>query len=185
MEISLVRRVAAYCILATSISIWSASCQKKESPPASSVASHPEDHLVGTWKLNTDKTPVFERYRSNPIPVYEWITISRVGDRFTLVFSHDSNKPSEADRVFIGDMKTPAVRVDAVSGKLAVSSTYLRRVDPDSFVQGSDVSENEYKVSPDGKTMKVHQMPFIDNGAERRLVYDKVANADVTLIPPF
>ena len=184
MKISPMMRVAAYCVLVISVSLWSVSCQKKDSPPANAVAPHPEDHLVGTWKLNTDKTPVFAP-RYNPIPVYEWIVILRSGDRFTLVFSHESGKPSEGDRVVIGDMKTPALGVDAVGGKLAIYPTYIRRVDPDSFIQGSDMSENDYKVSPDGKTMNVHQMPFIDNGFERKLVYDKVANSDVTLAPRF
>ena len=184
MKISPMMRVAAYCVLLISIWLWSASCQKKDSPPASSVVPHPEDHLVGTWKLNTDKTPVFTP-RYNPIPVYEWIMILRSGDRFTLVFSHESGKPSEGERVVIADMNTSALGVDAFGGKLAIYPTYLRRVDPDSFVHGNDISENDYKVLPDGKTMTLHQIPFIDNGSERKLVYDKVANSDVTLFPRF
>ena len=135
------------------------------------------DHFVGTWKLNQDKTPVrFSGY--SPVPVYEWIVISGNGERFTLLFSHQSDKASEGDRLFVGDMKTPAVGVDAVKGKLAIYSTYLRRIDPDSFVHGTGFSEDDYKVLSDGKTMTVHQVPFIDNGVERKLVYDKVANSD-------
>jgi hypothetical protein len=167
-----------------SMLLSSISCQKRDSPPANSIAPQPEDHLVGTWKLNQDKTPVFAP-RYNPIPVYEWIVISRNGDGFVLVFSHQSDKQSEADRVLVGDMKTPGFGVDALNGKLAVFPAYIRRIDPDSFVQGSTMFENEYKVPPGGKTMKVQQQPFIDNGFVRQLVYDRVANSNVTSFTRF
>ncbi len=177
-------RFIGYCGLAVSMLLSSTSCHKRDSPPANSTAPRPEDHLVGTWKLNKDKTPVFGP-RYNPIPVYEWIVISRSGDCFTLMFSHQSDKRSEADRVLVGDMKTPGVGVDALNGKLAVFPAYIRRIDPDTFTQGSEVSEDEYKALPDGKTMRVRQQPFVDNGFARELVYDKVANSDMTSFPRF
>jgi len=182
VRMRLAARIIGYCGLAISMSLSSTSCQKRDSPPANSIV--PPDHLVGTWKLNQDKTPVFAP-RYNPIPVYEWIVISRNGDCFTLAFSHQSDKLSDADRVLVGDMKTPATGVDALNGKLAIFPAYIRRIDPDSFVQGSAVYEDKYKILPDGKTMRVRQQPFVDNGFARELVYDRVANSALTSFPRF
>jgi len=180
------KRLIRHSYLAVSLTLFllPASCQKKSSAAASPTPSLPEDHFVGTWKLNKDKTPVFAP-RYNPMPVYEWIVISANGDLFTLVFSHQSDKPSEGDRVLVGDMKTPGVGVDALNGKLTVFPAYIQRIDPDSFIHGGGISEEEYRVLPDWKTMRVRQQPFVDNGFARELVYDKVASSDVTPFPRF
>jgi hypothetical protein len=181
-------RFIRYCCLAVSLAVLlpSASCQKKSSSPASPPPSRPEDHFVGTWKLNQEKTPVFGTHAYNPIPVYEWIMISDKDDaRFTLTFSHLSDKPWESNRVLFSDMKTPGFGIDAVGDKLMTYPTYLHRVDADRFTQGSGISENEYTVLPDHKTMKVRQFPLIDNGFQRELVYDKVADSDYVPLPRF
>jgi hypothetical protein len=175
-----------YCCLAVSLSLLllSASCQKKSSLPASPTSSQPEDHFVGTWKLNKEKSPVFGPHAYNPIPVYEWIMIAGKG-QFTLTFSHLSDKPWESNRVLFSDMKTPGIGIDAVNDKLMTYPTYLHRFDADRFTQGSGISENEYTVLPDHKTMKVRQFPLIDNGFQRELVYDKVADSGYAPLPRF
>jgi len=135
--------------------------------------------------LNRDKTPVFSRYAYNPIPVYEWIVISEANDRFKMTFSHLSDKPWEMDRVLLTDMKAPGLGIDAFGGKLMMYTTYAHRIDADRFTQGGFISKNEYTVLPDQKTMQVRQFPIIDNGHERRLVYDKVPDSGYEPPPRF
>lgn len=92
---------------------------------------------------------MFGPHAYNPIPVYEWIMISGWDkDRFTLTFSHLSDKPWEANRVLFSDMKTPGIGIDAVGDKLLMYNTYFHRVDADRFTQGSGISENDYTVLP-------------------------------------
>jgi len=163
----------------------SASCQKKGPAPANPAAAQPQDHFLGTWKLNRDKSPLFSPFAYNPIPVYEWIVISGDVSEFTLAFSHESSKPGESERVLVTDMKAPGVGVDIVNSKMLAYRTYVRRTDADSFVQGSGISENTYKVLPDQKTMTVKQFPMIDNGFERQLVYEKVPDTNAEPVPRF
>jgi len=182
-----VRLIGCGC-LALSVLLALASCQNKTPALANPATPQPRDHFLGTWKLNKEKSPPFTwpsgAPRYNPMPVYESIVISWNGDDYTLAFSHDSAKPGESDRVVLGD-KTRCIGIDAVDGKLLTYSTYVRRIDADRFIHGSGISEDQYQVLPDQKTMKVLQQPFIDNGFERQLVYDKVPDADVEPFPRF
>lgn len=184
-------RFTGYCCLAFLILLASGSCQKKPSTQKEAstatnpAAPQPLDHFIGTWRLSPEKTPVFSPFAYNPIPVYERIVISGGGDRFTLVFSHLSDKPWEIDRVLFTDTKAPGIGIDAVNGKLTMYNTFFHRINADRFTQGSGISENEYKVLPDQKTMTVRQFPLIDNGRERRLVYDKVADSGFQPISRF
>jgi hypothetical protein len=166
--------VAQACLMMSmSLSFGSVSCQKKGPPAASPPEPQPQDHFVGTWKLNKEKSQAFSRYPYNPMPVYEWMAISEANDRFMMTFSHLPDKPWELERVFLINKET-RIGIDAVNGKLMVYNTYAHRVDADHFTQGNTISESDYEVLPDQKTMTVRQLPMTDNGGERRLVYDKV-----------
>ena len=81
-----------------------------------------------------------------------------------------------SDRVLVVDMKSPGVGIGAVNGRLETYTAYVSRTDASSFVQVGRVSRIEYKVLPDKKTMTVRQEPYIDNGFDRELVYEKVDN---------
>ena len=180
-------RFTSYCCLVFAVLFSSASCQKKDPAPANPAAQS-LDHFVGTWKLNREKSPSFTwpsgLPRYNPMPVYESIVISWNGDDYTLVFSHDSAKPGESDRVVLGD-KMRCIGIDAVDRRLLTYSTYVRRIDADRFIHGSGISEDQYEVLPDQKTMKVQQQPFIDNGFDRQLVYDRVPDSGYEPPPRF
>jgi hypothetical protein len=178
----LARKIAVHACVAASFLLVSASCQKRN--PPSTASTHPDDHFLGTWKLEKDKATAF-RGLTNPIPVYELIRISRDGDLYTLAFSQQSEQPGESERVLVGSMQTPGVGVELVHGKLGTYRAYFRRVDADTFNQGSELGETQYRVQTDQKAMKVRQQPYLDNGFIRELVYDKVPNVDVTPFPRF
>jgi hypothetical protein len=111
--------------------------------------------------------------------------ILEANDRFTMTFSHLSDKPWEIDRVLLTDTKRPGVGIDAVNGKLMMYDAHAGRIDAEHFTQGNTISENDYAVLPDQKTMTVKQVPFIDNGFQRQLVYDKVPASGYYAPPRF
>ena len=76
---------------------------QNESPATPGVAQ-PEDHFVGAWRLNKDRTPPPPLFRSNS-PADELITIAREGDAYVLTFIPHADKSYEKDRVVIGDAK--------------------------------------------------------------------------------
>jgi hypothetical protein len=168
-------RLIRYCCLAvalTSLSL-SASCQKKSSLPASQTPSQPEDHFVGTWKLDQDRTPPPPLFRSNS-PADELITITREGDAYVLTWFPRADRSYEQDRVVIGDTKKLGIGVGVVNGKLQAHGAYVERKDSNTIIEGSEFSRTEYTVLPDQRTLRVKlQTVNMDNAYQWELIYDR------------
>jgi hypothetical protein len=134
------------------------------------------DNFVGVWKLNRDKSPHFDSLQYNPIPVYETVVIERQLDEFKIAYVSQTGRSSENDRQFITDMKgsdLAAPLSNATIMRLRQRPKFTRQ-DKDNFIEEGEVWAIEYKVSPDHQTMTVRQIPYMDNGFVRVLVYERV-----------
>jgi len=159
--------------VALTLLFLSASCQKESSSPAIPTPSQPEDHFVGTWKRDQDRTPPPPLFRSKS-PADELITITREGDAYVLTWFPRADRSYEQDRVVIGDTKKLGIAAGVVNGKLQAHGAYVERKDSNTIIEGSEFSRIEYTVLPDLRTLKVKlQTVNIDNAYQWELIYDR------------
>jgi len=177
------RRLIRYCCLAVSLTLFllPASCQTKSSAAASPTPSQPEDHFIGAWKLNKDRTTPPPLFRGNS-PAEELITIAREGDAYVLTWTPLADKSYEQDSVVIGDTKKLGVGVGVVNGKLQAHRVYLERKDSDTIIEGTEFSRIEYTVLPGQRTLRVKlQTVNMDNAYQWELFYDRSSRGAATL----
>jgi len=127
--------------------------QPTVAPDAIQAAADP---IIGSWKLNIDKS-------TNPTAESELITIIRQGNQFQIIFqAMQSNKYNPHYQV-VTDMKGTTSKLVQSDGKPMSDEWRVTRNQPNAFVVESvgpfGGKKEEYTVSADGKTLKVHELP--------------------------
>ncbi len=170
---SVLNDTAVLCALLVLLCTFGHSQQRK----ASQRKNESEPRFLGAWKLNSQRTPKFPPGLFNPLPIYDSITIERQGSNYKLLLK-GSRQGLRADAAienqgYISDMKgsevNPNDTIDALATNLRFQQRTLYR-----FVESTTVSNIDFSVSEDGRTMTVRQSVYMDNASDRTLVYDRV-----------
>ena len=122
--------------------------QSPAANPATSAAA--SDRFLGPWKLNTDKT-AHSGIRS------ETITIELQGMNFKFTYDTLAENGTESHWSCVTDMKGSVVKPAQVNGQPMNGKSRITRIDSGAFKEESAVVKDEYKVSADGKTLKLNR----------------------------
>lgn len=135
-----------------------------------SAAPQPQDHFLGTWKLNKEKS-AHTGYAEQ-----QSFTVERQGSKYKFTYVYSDSKGVEHRHWFLTDMKGTWAVIVGLNLPEPVHA-YVVRKDSDGFeVFNEFASINEhYSVSADGKTMTVRRQLFVDNEpSEHVFVFDRI-----------
>jgi hypothetical protein len=138
--------------------------QEQTSLPAPPARPAETDRFVGAWKLNTEKT-THSGIQS------EMITIESQGNDFKLTFDWLAENGTELHWWYVTDMKGGSVKATQVNGRPMSGEVRFTRLNSSAFREESVVLRDEYKVSGDGQTLRIHRT-FLMNTAPHKLPKD-------------
>jgi hypothetical protein len=126
----------------------------------SSIAQGPNsnsepDHFIGVWKLDLEKHP-----RSGVKS--QTLTIEKQQNLYTIAFDLFGEKHDETHWSTTTDMNGGLVKPVQANGKPLAAERFTR-LDSNSFTEKSDLTEQRYRVSEDGKTMEM-EMIYLHTG---------------------
>jgi hypothetical protein len=130
------------------------------------------DRFVGAWKLNTDKT-------THSGIQGETITIELQGNNFKFTYDWMAENGTELHWWYVTDMKGSVVKPIQVNGQPMSGESRITRLASGAFKVESAILKDEYKVSADGKTMKLHRTFLVKTSPQRipeevQLVFERV-----------
>ena len=182
-------RLPLASLLLLSVCFFSRAGYAQQSTTPPQTTQPPADPIVGSWKLNIDKS-------INPIAERELITIARQGNQFQIIFQALQSNEYNPHYQVTTDMNGAISKLVQADGKPMSDEWRVTRTQPNAFVVESvgpfGGSKEEYAVSVDGKTLTVHELPDSapklvagktdSNGVfhrfEQVLVFEKISDSE-------
>jgi hypothetical protein len=119
--------------------------------PSSSPPTPTADRLLGTWKLNADK--------SSPGVANMSVFIVAEAKDYKITVDKVLDNGSQSYFSIISGMRGETVQIIDKNGKPRPGTCRITLDGPNSFVVDWDGPQDRYDVSPDGQTMTIHHVP--------------------------